>query len=33
LVAPQTSTIDVSGAEFNHEFPARSLTILRIGAD
>jgi alpha-L-arabinofuranosidase len=33
LVAPQTTTIDLPGAEFSHEFPARSLTILRIGAD
>jgi alpha-L-arabinofuranosidase len=33
LVALQTTTIDLPRAEFSHEFPARSLTILRIDAD
>ncbi|HPU55282.1 MAG TPA: alpha-L-arabinofuranosidase C-terminal domain-containing protein [Verrucomicrobiota bacterium] len=29
-VAPVESTVQVSGARFRHEFPARSLTVLRI---
>jgi alpha-L-arabinofuranosidase len=30
-VAPKESTFQIAGASFTHEFPARSLTVLRIG--
>ncbi len=32
-VSPKSQTFDVTGSDFQHEFPGNSLTVLRIGAD